>query len=182
MLDLLKALRELEQIEVRMADLYEWYAGLFADDPEASALFCHLQMEEVGHQNILRYEGRIVRANPKAFRDFSFNTELLTRTLQAIDSFRKAEPQPTLEQALETALIFETGAAELYYITIFKDSAREFSQFVTNLHAASRTHFEKLHKFASRRGIDAFSRAPLNEVQLPSPAIMTPAAGRQPRA
>lgn len=154
MLDLLKVLRDLEQIETKMAELYEWLAERFADDGEAAELFRHLRMMEISHQNILRYESRIVRGNPRAFREVVLDAEMLNRTLEAIDHFRQSDPQPTLEEAVKAALAFDAGAAELYYIAVFHEAARDFADFVKNLHTGSRTHFDKLHKFASRWRID----------------------------
>jgi rubrerythrin len=153
MLDLLKTLKELEQIEMKMAELYQWLAEVFREDSEASDLFTHLWMEEISHQNILQYEGRIVRANPKAFRELNVDIAMLNRTLEAVRNFRQNNPRPDLETALRTALIFEGGAAELYYVTVFKEAAEDFSQFVTNLHAASRTHYDKILRFAMSRKI-----------------------------
>ena len=153
MMDLLKALHDLEEVELQMAELYGWFTELYQDDEEAVSLFNHLRLEELSHQSILKYEGRIVRANPRSFRDMNFNLDMLDRTLESIRNFRQANPRPSLEEALKMALVFEGGAAELYYFTIFKDTAWDFAQFVTKLHAASRGHFEILQKFAARRKI-----------------------------
>jgi len=153
MIDLLRALHDLEQIETSMAELYEGFIELFKDDADAVGLFTHLRMEELSHQNILKYESRIVRANPKAFRDLHCNLDMLDRTLESIGNFRQAHPKPTLEEALRAALLFEGGAAEMFYIILFRDAAREFAHFVPHLHASGWNHFDKLQKFCAGRGI-----------------------------
>ena len=154
MLDILKALKTLEDIENRMAELYEWLGEAFASDEQAAALFMRLHMEEVSHRTVLQYQSRIILKNPRTFREgVSMNAEFLRGVLDAIDRFRNRADPPDLTEAVQVALMFETVAERLYHDQTFLASLDGLGTFVSKLHRGCKDHTAALKLFAMDRGI-----------------------------
>lgn len=154
MLDILKALKTLEDIETRMADLYEWLGEAFGADGEASKLFMRLHMEEMGHRSVLQYQSRIILKNPRTFRrGVSMDARYLQGVLETIDRFRARAAPPVLTEAVQVALVFETAAERLYHDQAFLASLDGLGAFVSKLHRGCKDHTAALKLFAMDRGI-----------------------------
>jgi flavin-binding protein dodecin len=147
----LKIVSDLDRIELAMAELYEWCAALFAQDRAAADLFIHLRLEELSHRNILDYERRLAMDNPDRFRIIGTDPRALDDALAAVSRFRGSHPDPSLAEAVETALTLEQGAAELYYQTLDGRAPADMARFISHLHAGCRTHIRRLADFASDR-------------------------------
>ena len=173
MLDLLKALKTMEDIETRMAGLYEWLGESFASDAAASALFMRLHMEEMSHRNILQYQSRIILRNPRTFRSaVALDAAYMQGVLETIDRFRNTPPPPVLTEAVQVALHFETAAERFYHDPTFLASLDGLGAFVSKLHRGCKDHSATLKLFAMDRGIlDPAHDFPY---AIPEPAGTTP--------
>jgi hypothetical protein len=176
MLDMLNALRELEEIETAMADLYQWYGGLFIDDTEAVALFSRLWLDELAHQSILRNACRIVRTRPGALREISLDFDFVNHTLAAIGQFRRDHSHPVLAEALTMAFVFEKNISELHTLTVINSAAEDCVRLMSTLRDGGRSHHADLLAFAKTRGVFQ-PAAPPSPSGRPATALLPDAAG-----
>jgi hypothetical protein len=51
-------------------ELYQYLENLFSDGPAAASLFEKLGDEEKSHYDLIQYQRKIVRQNPKLFKIF----------------------------------------------------------------------------------------------------------------
>jgi len=174
MLDILKTLKIMEEIETQMGDLYDWLSGVFADDDRASTLFIRLRMEENSHRNILQYQGRVIVKNPRALREApALDAGYMRGVLDTIARFRSREAPPSLTEAVQVALLFESAAERLYQNQEFLRSLEGLGAFVSNLHRGCKDHTTALKLFAMERGI--LDPPPDFPYAIPLPAGVPPA-------
>ena len=174
MLDILKALKTMEDIETRMADLYEWLGDAFASDSDAAKLFMRLHMEEMSHRSVLQFQCRIILKNPRTFRGaISFDGQYMQGVLDTIGRFRNKGSPPLLEEAVQVALMFETSAERLYHDSTLMNSIEGLGAFVSKLHHGCKDHSTALKLFAMERGI--LDPPPDFPYAIPDPAGTAPA-------
>ncbi len=68
-MDIMQVLRPLEQLERKLAELYQWFADLFENDSDAAFTFHRMFLEERMHMNLIEYQRRLARGKPGAFGD-----------------------------------------------------------------------------------------------------------------
>ena len=78
---LLKLLTELEKVETRLAELYKRFSEIFQDDAEASFLFSLLSVDETAHANLVRFQRRLVRAEPSHFNEVKWKRSCPVSTI-----------------------------------------------------------------------------------------------------
>jgi hypothetical protein len=174
MIDILKALKTMEEIEAKMAELYEWLSSVFEHDDQASRLFIRLHMEENSHRSVLQYQSRIILKNPRTFRGgVSLDPAHMKAVMETIDRFRNKAAAPDLVESVQVALLFETAAERLYHDEAFLQSLDGLGAFVSRLHKGCKDHTAALKLFAMERGI---LDPPADfEYAIPDPAGTVPA-------
>jgi hypothetical protein len=154
---MLKMLAPLEELETKMAGLYEWFSLIFKEDSEASSFFYRVSVEEVVHANIIKYQRRLVSQNPKSFSDIDIDIDPIRKLLSDIDAIRKAPEPPGLEDALRHAIDLEHCTVEEHSRTLIGKSNPEVEQLLRSLGAFDCRHITCFHEFAAKRGFEAIA-------------------------
>ena len=142
----------LERLEGKMAELYRMYSDLFATDAEASSLFFRLSMEEKSHVNIVKYERRLTKQNPRFFEKAVLDEEALSAECDRVEKLCNSRMTPSLEDALWVALEIESGAAERHYRMSLLQSSPEAAKLLKGMAKEDNQHNEALRAFAVKRG------------------------------
>ncbi len=176
MLDVVKGLRVLGDIETAKGQLYDWFCESYGSNLEMSALFGRLALDQVAHRNVIQYQTRIVMRNPRIFRLLKIDIVEMNGILAAIEAFRQACPDPSLEEAVQAALDFEALTLALFEQEFFRGLRAHFGPFVDNISAGMQKHMDQLKKAGGRRSGAVLRRV---EAALPQPAadLPVPAAG-----
>jgi rubrerythrin len=142
----------LERLEGKMAELYRLYSELFATDAEASSLFFRLSMEEKSHVNIVKYERRLTKQNPRYFEKTHMDEEALSAEGDRVERLCNSRTNPSLEDAVWIALELESGAAERHYRLSILQSRPEAAKLLKGMAKEDDQHNEALRAFAAERG------------------------------
>jgi hypothetical protein len=177
---ILKMLGPLEELETKMADLYNWFSHVFREDDEAAAFFYRVSVEEVVHANIIRYQRRLVSQNPKSFSEVVIDISLIEKTMSDIGAFKDTEPHPALEDALKNSIGLEHCLAEEHYRTAIVNANPEVTNLLRSLGAFDLRHIKCFHEFAYKRGFSELPQGyvPAAPVEI-SPADDTTPGGRK---
>ncbi len=151
-MDILQVLRPLEQLERKLAELYQWFSDLFEADAEAAFVFHRMYLEENTHVRLIEYQRRLARGNPNAFGDVEVSLEGVRRELARIDALRASGKAPSLEEAVRAALEFESDAAEYHYKNAIRLASPDMSRLFDSLGASDKQHVKSLRDLATRRG------------------------------
>ena len=150
-MDLATTLKRLEKLEHEMAELYRWFAELFAADDEAAAFFTSMAEQEVAHAGLVRFERRLVRSDQNAYRGLDVDPGGIDELESWMSEFRRGHERPSLGQALVLAMRIESHAAEHLHRTVFAKVNSELHALVGNLSRSDWRHFEALRSFADAR-------------------------------
>jgi len=146
LIDMLRGLAELEQAA---ADLYEWYAQIFDDDPEAVHFFRDIAKQELDHRNLVDFQLRIVARNSDSFTDIAESSDEIDAARRAVDKHMR-EGIFELADALEFALWLESTAAEMHHGAFIAESNPQIAKLVSSLASADDEHKKSIEAFAAR--------------------------------
>jgi diguanylate cyclase (GGDEF)-like protein/PAS domain S-box-containing protein len=176
MLDVIKGLRILGDIETTKGQLYERFCEMFASQGETAQLFGRLALDQVAHRNVIQYQTRIVMRNPRVFRRLRIDFLELQGICAAMESFRESCPAPSVDQALQASLDFESLSLSLFDQEFFRGLSVHFRPFVENIQGGIRKHLDLLRRAATRRSAPLpFRPEPLQPAG--QPALPIDAAG-----
>jgi len=151
-MEISKVLDHLEKLELAMAKTYDWMAEMFDADDGAVAFFTRMARDEVSHANLVKYERRIVRADPDAFApQVDVPSNAIADAFACIDEFRRSNPNPSLVQALRFALKMEADCAENLHREAVLQSNPGIGGLIGNLAKADARHYEQLEAFVAER-------------------------------
>lgn len=151
-MNILDAFNDIENLEMVLSGMYQYFSREFSDDPAASAVFMALCEEEKSHAALVQYQRRIIRQNQKLFQDVDINIQEIREVISTIKSILDSTPRPSLEDAIKLSLRIEASTAEAHYRTVMKQSNKEFSDFLNQLGVSDKEHIGKLKAFAKNRG------------------------------
>jgi len=151
-MDILQVLRPLEQLERKLADLYEWFSDLFEADREAAFVFQRMHLEENSHVRLIEYQRRLARGNPGVFGDVNVNLTGLQQAITRIEAIRNDASAPTLEEAVRAGLDLESDAAEYHYTNAIQQASPDMARLFDSLGASDEQHVKCLRELATRRG------------------------------
>ncbi len=151
-MDLWIVLKDLEDLENRMADLYEWFSRQFSEDKEAATLFYTMSLEEISHRDLVRYQRRLVSKNPKNFQDVDVGVDAIREAAARIENIIHSPSGCSLKEAVMISIDAESDATEYHYRSAMRQANPEVSKLVDNLCSADRLHFARLSDFARSRG------------------------------
>jgi demethoxyubiquinone hydroxylase (CLK1/Coq7/Cat5 family) len=152
--DVNTVLKNIEELENSIAELYDWFSKLFSDNPEVSNFYKNLSLEEFSHRDLACYQRRIVNSNKEIFPDVDIDLRVLNLTLAEIKKFKDGS-EPGLEAAFTFSLNLEAGIAEHYITKVTELSNEEVASLINNLYLASNVHHDKLRKLAKKYGVSA---------------------------
>ncbi|HPW55316.1 MAG TPA: hypothetical protein PLP31_06245 [Thermoanaerobaculaceae bacterium] len=148
-----RALRPLAEFEKLVGDLYSWLAACFSTDQEASAAFAILAVEEAAHANLIEYQRRLVRQNPKEFGEVELDLGELFTSRAQVERFRAQQPPPTVEEALVFAFQIENSAAEFHFRHVLRQANPAIGQLLDSLGKADRQHLAHIMDLAAKRNV-----------------------------
>jgi len=151
-MELKKALKPIEEMEAAMAELYNLYSDRMKEDPEAAAFFAKLSQDEKSHQQVIQYQVRLIRRNPKMFSLITIDMDGLEQILKEIKILINSPAPDSLEQMVRIALKFENSTAEHYYQTAMTQSNAEVGEFLQEMSLDSANHLKSVQEFAEKRG------------------------------
>ncbi len=146
------ALQVFEELENVMAELYEWYASVFAGDADAAAVFFRLAMEERNHARMVLHVRRASRQNPGAGEIDRTVIDGVAEMVEKARRFMSADASP-LAAAIAFALELELGAAEGHLRDALKGANPEMARLLESLGADDRAHAGKLERLAADRDV-----------------------------
>ncbi len=148
---ILRVLESLETIETKIADLYELFSKIFAEDAGAASFFYRMSVDETAHANLVRYQRRVVVQNMKLVKEISLDLDAVNATLERVISVL-SEPPYSLEEALKIALEIEKSLAEAHSLTAVAQAIPDFSRLLSSLSGFDSRHCEVVEDFAASRG------------------------------
>lgn len=149
---ILAVLTALEQVELGMADVYDWLSGEFADDDDAAGFFARMSREEISHRNLIQYQRRMIRsADATTDPHVDAPMDEIRDTLQTIHDFRNQSRRPTLAQALLFAMTMESRMAERLHRDVIVQARPELGDLMRSLAADDLRHQRRLEEFVGRR-------------------------------
>jgi rubrerythrin len=154
-MDCFRALKLVESIEQLMADLYERFSTLFVADEDAAAFFYRMSRDELSHRNLVQFQQRLAKKNPREFGDVALDLDLFNATTEKVQYFMKRDSSPTLEEAVRIGIDFENDVAEHLYRTVIAEANPATQDLVKNLGRQSEIHRQHLVDFAVSRGFIA---------------------------
>jgi rubrerythrin len=150
-MELHQVLLTLEQLEGALADAYEIFSQRFGHDLPLAQTFARLSAEELAHQNLVRYELRMVRQNPKLFGEVRVDVALLDRAARAAALLKRLAPTLDPANAVWGAAALEKDAAESYYRTLIQESHPDSAKFIQAMAGDCAAHAERLRALATAR-------------------------------
>ena len=154
-MDCYRALKLVESIEQLMADLYERFSEAFAADEDATGFFYRMSRDEISHRNLVQFQQRLAKKNPKDFGEVNLEIDLFAAATEKIQYFMKRENTPTLEEAVRIGIDFENDVVEHLYRTVIAESNPAVQDLVKNLGRQSEIHRKHIQDFAVQRGFAA---------------------------
>jgi len=146
-LDILVALRKLDELEGEVGKLYEWLSTLFPREAKLVEFFGKLSADEQTHVDLVKYQERVARKTPRDFAAVDVDMQAIDKVLGQIAEFRKTGPSP--RDAIRFALDIETEVAEYYAATIMDQSNKQFAELMKGLTADQKeNHYKQLIQFA----------------------------------
>jgi diguanylate cyclase (GGDEF)-like protein len=142
--DIVKALRLLDEIEASKGNLYEWFAeALIGHDP-VHTTFVRLWLDQTSRRNVAAYQTRIAARNASVFQGIRVDCGDLENLRQVVTDLRNAPPPSGSEQAVTVALAVETRSWELFDHELFAILATHFAPFVESLRKGCERHMALL--------------------------------------
>jgi len=154
-MDCFRALKLVESIEQLMADLYESFSRTFAADEDAAAFFFRISREEISHRNLVQFQERLVKKNPKSFGEVNLDLDLFNAATAKVQYFMKRDAPPTLEEAVRISIDLESEVVEHLYRTVIAEANPAVQELVSNLGRQSEIHRKHIQDFAIQRGFVA---------------------------
>lgn len=154
-MDCFRALKLVESIEQLMADLYESFSETFAADEDATGFFYRMSRDEISHRNLVQFQERLVKKNPRDSSEVNLDLDLFNATTEKVQYFMKKGDPPTLEEAVRISIDFENDVAEHLYRTVIAEANPAVQDLVKNLGRQSEIHRKHVQDFAVQRGFVA---------------------------
>jgi rubrerythrin len=150
---ILKLLTQLEKVETQLSELYKRFSEIFQNDAAASILFSQMSADETAHADLVRFERRIVRADPSHFNEVDADIGKMEEISSRVNLLLKSEEGLKVERAIETAIELESNVAEQHYIRAITLSNPEVTRMLNSLTSFDCRHFMALEDFAKTRGL-----------------------------
>ncbi len=137
---ILRLLHPLEKLESRLAFLYERFSEAFRFDPEVSAFFFEMSIEESAHADLVRFQRRLVSADADEFGDIDVDTGEINRILGEVEQLIARAGAMSVEEALDAANRIESGVAEQHYLAVILKANPAVTNLFRNLYGFDRRH------------------------------------------
>jgi rubrerythrin len=146
-MDILIALTDIEKLETKLSELYEYFSRLLSDNPALASLFKTLSEEEKSHYDLIQYQKRLIRKNKELFKGITIDVAEIRQILIKADSLLNAALPLSAEEAIQAAIEFEKSAAEYHYRTAMQQANPEVAAFLNSLGGYDDGHAHSLTEF-----------------------------------
>lgn len=151
-MDAVKAMDLIEQLEVKMGQMYARLVKLFGDDAELSEMFGHLQEEEANHAHLAAMQKRIVRSRPADFGEVHLNFSDYKQALDYIDVVMSM-PRDRVQEILVQCYLIESSMVEQYVVAALRGND-EIRPMLEALTEGFRDHLTALIARVQQMGVD----------------------------
>jgi rubrerythrin len=142
-MEVLKALELIEQMEADLGDMYTKLGAKFSGNKELEGLFDQLQREELEHVNLARMKKSVIRAKPGDFGEIHLNFTDFNKAMYLMKMIL-AMPRDKTTEILVQCYLIESSLVEQYVIAALRDSDKEVKQLLEMLSKGFRDHLAKL--------------------------------------
>jgi rubrerythrin len=156
-MDFWVGLKHLEDLELELESLYDWFSRLHETDPSVAALFRSLSIEERAHANIIRYQQKVFLKNRSLFKEVEIDVGIVNDIMKRSKETRSREATPGTEEALEIAYEIENSIAEHYYILAGRQSNPELKKLLDTMASGCNEHHRRLAEFFRSVGLQVKS-------------------------
>lgn len=145
---ILKILDTLQQLELRVAELYRWLSDVFAADREASGVFFRLSLQEQTHANLIAFQRRVILhgGGPVAVPNIDLGG--VAEVMAQVEEFRTGKP--SLEEAVAFTTSLEDSAAEQIHTRLLSKCDSPLAALMRSLAADDLRHKELLGTLTKR--------------------------------
>ncbi len=146
--------RPLIDLERSLADLYEYFSGVFSSDPELAFIFFKMAAEEKGHASLVEYQKRLVQRDRNLSIEVDADLTVILEAISRVRSLRSDPNPPTVADAIRFTLLMETSAAESHYKNALRSSNPEIARLLQALGGEDKAHIRRMQDLAEKRGFD----------------------------
>jgi len=150
-MEILKALRPIEEFERKLALFYEWCGRSFADDYETSSFFYCMKVEEESHINLVQYIRRIARQNPLLFGEVDLDMDGIQASTAKMTRLMTSAGEPALADILNLAVEIERNGTDYFGFEHITEAGPGVAQLLGSLQKSFLTHYEILVKFRAKQ-------------------------------
>ena len=159
-MQIIKLLGPLEKLEAQLSTLYKRFSEIFRNDAEVSIFFDQMSTDEAAHANLVRFERRLVAADPAQFGEVDVDISEMEKISSHIALLMKSSEGLTVEKALQASIHLESSVVEQHYITAITLSNSEVARLLNSLSSFDCRHFSAVEDFARRRAFAFEIRGP----------------------
>mgnify|MGYP001767230208 CR=1 FL=1 len=150
-MNILTALKTLSDYEIKMAELYGWYSELFAGDEKFSAFFNKMKLEEISHQNQIKFQQRLLLNRRGALPDLAVDEEEVRRFIETL-ARALAEPPKGIAEAIDMACALETSLYQRCHAQSLLKDEQGLAKLFTSLGSGDQKHLADLKQLAASLG------------------------------
>lgn len=152
-MNLLEVLKQYEELEAKMAELYRMFSESFAQDEQAALFFYRLSGEEMSHRDLIRFQLRLVQKDSAVFDGIDLELPALNSLLAKVGAIFQSPRTWSLKEAIRFALAMENDAGEFHLRSRNIQPDQPLSQLLHSLGRADRAHGLALVELAETHGI-----------------------------
>lgn len=149
-MELMRALSLLENLESRLASVYDRFSQAFRADSDAMRLFADLADDEESHRQVIRYEQRLVRFNPNSFKPLELDLREVDKLVKRCEGILES-PEVGLDAALSFAYDVECLSAECHLKHALSETNPELQHLLRKLGRGDEDHVRALKNFIHQR-------------------------------
>lgn len=138
-------------MESRIAGMYDVLRENFKADPEAASFFYRMNMDEIAHRDVVRFQKRLVRNSRLNFDNVTVTLGNIDTVLGLVASAKM--PGISLGEAFGACLEIDRNPAAVYYVTAIAQVSGDLSAMMGNLGGKYVEHYRELEQFIASRGI-----------------------------
>ena len=136
------------KVEENCADLYRYFALIYADSPQISDLWEKTATEEDSHAEHFRLASRLKGSGIQSLKSDIYNVSVLLKKIQTIFASVQKSPPP-LKEALKFAIKLEESMADYHMNTIASFEDKDLERLFSSMMRNDKDHIlmlEKAHK------------------------------------
>jgi hypothetical protein len=151
--DVWTALKYLEELETKLADIYELMSKTFSEDKEADQLFTRLKRMERVHVKMIDFQIRLVTAERNSFDNVKMDIYGIKKSLTMAESLLRSLKDMTLDEAIENLLVVNEYACDRCFRDTIVLANPSLEKMMTKMNVSDQGLTDSIKAFAENRGI-----------------------------